>query len=53
MRIDTHVVLVSEQPTPNITPALDPEVSPQEVIMLVSPNMQQRANWLTEVLQQN
>jgi hypothetical protein len=51
MRIDTHVILVSGQPTPNITPALDPELKPGEIVMLVSPDMQQRADWLAGVLQ--
>jgi hypothetical protein len=51
MRIDTQVILVSGQPTPNITPALDPEVGPREIVMLVSPDMRQRADWLAEVLQ--
>lgn len=50
MRYDTQVMLVSHQPTPNLTPALDPELQPRRVIMLVSPDMRQRAEWLTDVL---
>jgi hypothetical protein len=50
MRFDTHVILVSGQPTPNITPALDPDTRPSEIVMLVSPDMGPRAEWLTEVL---
>lgn len=47
---DTHVCLVSEQPTPNITPVLDPAVAPRRVILIVSPEMEQRAQWLEAVL---
>lgn len=50
MRLDTHVILVSHQPTPNLTPALDPEIKPANVVMLVSPDMRQRADWLADVL---
>jgi hypothetical protein len=46
----THLCLVSAQPTPNLTPALDPEVRPARIILLVSPDMGQRADWLEEVL---
>ncbi len=50
MRVDTQVILVSGQPTPNITPALDPALKPRDIVMLVSPDMRQRAEWLAEVL---
>ncbi|MBM4200855.1 MAG: DUF1887 family protein [Gammaproteobacteria bacterium] len=50
MFADTHVCLVSEQPTPNITPVLDPAVAPRRVILIVSPDMEQRAKWLEAVL---
>lgn len=50
MTIQTHVILVSGQPTPNITPALDPEIKPKHIIMLVSPDMARRADWLRAVL---
>ncbi len=46
----THLCLVSAQATPNITPASDPAVAPRRVILLVSPDMRQRAAWLEEVL---
>lgn len=46
-----HLVLVSAQGVPNITPLLDPEFRPQEVVMLVSPDMQKRAEWLRTVIQ--
>jgi hypothetical protein len=48
--IDTHLLLVSNQPTPNLTPALDPAVRPARVVLLVSPDMAQRADWLGGVL---
>ncbi|MCA9539080.1 MAG: DUF1887 family protein [Myxococcales bacterium] len=45
-----HICLVSDQPTPNLTPALDPEFAPHEVILVVSPQMAERADWLEAVL---
>jgi hypothetical protein len=51
MAINTHVILVSGQPTPNITPVLDPDIKPRRIVMLVSPDMAQRADWLKSVLQ--
>ncbi|BBA37448.1 uncharacterized protein sS8_5531 [Methylocaldum marinum] len=50
MAIDIHVILVSGQPTPNITPVLDPDIKPRHIVMLVSPDMAQRADWLKAVL---
>ena len=50
MHASTHLLLVSSQPTPNLTPALDPAVRPERVILLVSPDMTQRADWLQTVL---
>jgi hypothetical protein len=47
---NTHVYLVSAQATPNITPALDALMQPQRIILLVSADMQQRADWLESVL---
>lgn len=46
----THLCLVSAQATPNITPTTDPRTSPRRVVLLVSPDMRQRAGWLGEVL---
>ncbi|MEY6433625.1 DUF1887 family CARF protein [Thioalkalicoccus limnaeus] len=46
----THLCLVSAQPTPNLTPVLDPAVAPRRVILLVSPDMVRRADWLERVL---
>ena len=47
---DTHVCLVSQQATPNLTPVLDPEFGPARLVMLVTPEMSQRAQWLESVL---
>lgn len=47
---DVHLALVSRQATPNITPALDPDFRPREVVLLVSPDMVQQADFLEEVL---
>ena len=41
-----HLCLVSAQATPNLTPALDPAIRPRRVILLVSPDMRRRADWL-------
>lgn len=49
MKHRCHVILVSGQPTPNLTPMLDRETQPEEIIMVVSPDMRQHADWLDEV----
>ena len=49
MTITTHLILVSAQPIPNITPILDDAVKPKKVIMLVSPDMQERARALEKI----
>ncbi len=38
-----HLCLVSAQPVPNITPALEPVFKPEKVILAVSPEMKQQA----------
>ncbi len=45
----THIMLVSGQPTPNLTPAIDPDLKPDSVILLVSPDMRERAHWLEDI----
>ncbi len=50
MKFNTHVILISAQAVPNITPLLDDLVKPKQVIMLVSADMQQRADWLEAVI---
>ena len=48
--MSTHVLLISQQVLPNLTPLLDPAIKPQKVIMLVSQTMQKRAEWLKQIL---
>lgn len=45
-----QVALVSAQPTPNLTPAIDPRTRPDEVMLVVSPDMRERADWLEDTL---
>ncbi len=45
-KIKSHLCLVSGQPIPNITPLLDKSFAPENVILLISPGMQQKAEWL-------
>lgn len=49
-RHDVHVCLVSEQATPNFIPVLDSRFRPREVVLVVSPQMRERARWLRQVL---
>lgn len=46
----THLCLVSAQVTPNLTPLIDPAVRPEQVILAVSADMRQRADWLEQVI---
>lgn len=50
MQLDAHLLLVSSQPTPNLSPLLDPQVGASRVWLLVSPDMQMQSQWLTNVL---
>ncbi|WP_127477116.1 Card1-like endonuclease domain-containing protein [Sulfurivermis fontis] len=49
----THLYLVSDQPTPNLTPALDPALKPQRVILAVTKDLQRKAGWLRGVLERH
>lgn len=49
MTIATHLILVSAQPIPNLTPMLDDAIKPKKVIMLVSPDMRERARALEAI----
>lgn len=49
-RAEAHVCLVSAQATPNLAPLLDPAFAPQRLVMLVSPEMRERARWLADVV---
>ena len=49
MTIKTHLILVSAQAVPNITPVLDDDFKPDNVVLLVSPDMTLRAEWLEQI----
>jgi len=49
MKNTIHVVLISTQTIPNITPILDQRYKPDEVIMLVSKSMQRQADQLEKI----
>ncbi|MCX7085659.1 MAG: DUF1887 family CARF protein [Methylococcales bacterium] len=49
MTIDTHLILVSAQAVPNITPVMDERFKPKNVVLLVSPDMANRADWLEQI----
>jgi len=49
---NVHVLLVSAQAAPNLLPALDPEMKPAEVILLVSAKMRRQADALETVFKQ-
>ncbi len=48
----THICLVSAQAAPNLLPALDPELKPDEVVLLVSQKMNTNAAALTSVFKE-
>jgi hypothetical protein len=50
MKFDYHMILVSEQTTPNLVPLLDESNRPKGVVMVVSPQMEVQAQWLTPVI---
>jgi hypothetical protein len=49
MTINTRLILVSAQPIPNLTPILDDTLRPNKVVMLVSPDMQERSKALENI----
>ncbi len=51
MKSTCHLCLVSDQPTPNITPLLDASFQPKEVILLTSPEKKLQAERLKLVIQ--
>lgn len=53
MEFDTHLCLVSAQATPNLSPVLDPNLRPRRVVLVVSPDMKNRAGWLSVVLKRH
>ncbi|MDR3054425.1 MAG: DUF1887 family protein [Zoogloeaceae bacterium] len=52
-KYDVHVCIVSDQPTPNLMPILDKNFRPQEVVLLVSERMKEKAKSLEHVLKNN
>ena len=49
-KITTHVCMVSAQPAPNLLPLLDDILRPERVVLLVTPQMREKAGWLTTVI---
>jgi hypothetical protein len=49
-RHQTHLLLISAQAVPNLTPVLDRAFAPEGVILAVSPDMAERADWIEAVL---
>ncbi len=49
LTINTHLILVSAQAVPNITPVLDERFKPHNVVLLVSPDMAYRAECLEKI----
>ncbi len=52
-KFDVHVCLVSDQAVPNFVPVLDKDFRPQEVVLLVTEQMQARAAALAEVMRKS
>ncbi len=50
LRPDIHVALVSDRATANVTPALDPDFRPREVVLVVGPRFRRQGAWLEDVL---
>lgn len=50
MILDTHVCLVSGQAAPNLLPLLDETLKPRKVVLLVTPQMKEKAAWLADVI---
>ncbi|MEJ2418834.1 MAG: DUF1887 family CARF protein, partial [Exilibacterium sp.] len=51
-KASVHVLLISAQAAPNLLPVLDPELKPEEVVMLVSAKMKSRGDALESVLRE-
>lgn len=49
-RYATHLCLVSQQATPNLTPVLDRAFAPARLVLVVTPDMRDRAQWLQDVV---
>ncbi|MGB1256210.1 MAG: Card1-like endonuclease domain-containing protein [Thiolinea sp.] len=51
-RPDIHLCLVSEEAAPNLTPLLDQNTRPKEVILLFAGDTRHYADWLEQVIKQ-
>ena len=49
-KFKTHFCLVSQQAAPNLLPLLDNDMKPEKVVLLVTPQMLQQANYLEQVI---
>lgn len=52
-KYDIHVCLVSGQAAPNLLPVLDTEFKPQEIVLIISNKMKDKANYLSEIFKKN
>lgn len=43
-----HLCLVSQQPLPNLLPAIEPAIAAERVWLVTSPDMRERAAWLAD-----
>lgn len=48
--VTTHVCIVSGQPAPNLLPLLDEAMRPDRVVLLVTLQMREKAEWLKAVI---
>lgn len=51
--MNTHICLVSQQAAANLLPALDTNLKPEKIVLLVTARMQRQADHLTAVLKEN
>ena len=49
-KFDTHLCLVSAQATPNLIAVMDKTTAPRRVVLAVSKDMRQRAEWLKAIM---
>lgn len=49
-KFKTHFCMVSKQAAPNLLPLLDDDLKPEKVVLLVTPQMQEVANHLEQVI---
>ena len=50
MKHPVMVILVGDDPIRNLAPILDPQMAPEEVVLVVTPQMQDHASWLEAIL---